>query len=164
MSKSSKKIDTKQISILDFLQSLTETQSKPACENKGRFSVAGQLRDAIRSSIKQCDLSRHQIAGEMSHLCDETITKEQIDSWTRESDELNGHPRRHIPAEYLPALCQVTGSNEPLAIMGKMVGLFVLPGPEALRAEIQRLDEESKKLMAQKKKRMMFLKEMEGDS
>jgi hypothetical protein len=163
MSKSKHKIDKRQISILDYLQSLSEAAMKPLDENKGKFAVAEKLRAALREAMKQCPLSRHQIAGEMSHLCDETITKEVLDSWTRESDEINGRPRRHIPAEYLPAFCHVTGCNEPLAIMGKLVGLFVLPGPEALRAEIQRLDEDMKRIAANKRKRLMFLKEMEGD-
>jgi hypothetical protein len=162
MSKSSRKIDTKQMSILEYLQGCSEPSSTPS--TNGRFDLAGQLRDAMRAAIKNCPLSRHQIAGEMSHLCDETISKEQIDSWTRESDELNGHPRRHIPAEYLPAFCKATGCNDPLVIMGQIVGLFVMPGPEALRAEIQKLDEEIKAKQANKRKRMLFLKELESDS
>lgn len=46
--------------------------------------------------------------------------------------------------------------------MGKPVGVFVLPGPEALRAEIQKLEEEIRRTAQEKKKRLMFLREMEG--
>lgn len=157
MSKSRRKIDDRQHSIFDLLTRLSENE--PATE--GQLKVVDRLRAAIRSAIKGCPLSRHQVAGEMSHLVGQTVTKEQIDSWTRESDEINGRPGRHIPAEYLPAFCKVTGSNEPLRLMGQMVGLFILPGPEALRAEIQKLDEEIKRAQERKKKRMMFLREME---
>jgi len=97
----------------------------------------------------------------MSTLLDHTVTKEMLDSWTRESDEINGRPGRHIPAEYLPAFCQVTKNNEALIVMGRKVGLFVLPGPEALRAEIQKLDEQIKQVRDRKKRRMIFLKELE---
>ena len=163
MSKIKHKIDNRQITIFDYLETLTSEVARPLDETKGRFRVDDALRDALRDAMKQCPLSRHQIAGEMSHLLNETITKAVLDSWTRESDEQNGRPKRHIPAEYLPAFCRVTGCNAPLAIMGKLVGLFVLPGPDALRAEIQRLDEETKKLQAEKRKRQAFLREMEVD-
>jgi len=100
----------------------------------------------------------------MSHLLDTSITKEMIDSWTRESDEINGRPGRHIPSEFLPAFCKVTEDNGPLIVMGRVAGLFVLPGPEALRAEIQRLDEQIKGAQRRKRKRVMFLNEMEKEA
>jgi len=160
MSKSRRKIDKDQLSIFDLLRDLSESQAEPAFE--GKFKIIEQLRASMRSSIKACSLSRHQISGEMSHLLGQTVTKEQIDSWTRESDEINGRPGRHIPAEYLPAFCHVTGSNDPLIIMGRLAGLFVLPGPEALRAEIQKLDEEIQAAKGRKRKRLLFLREMEA--
>ncbi len=161
MSKSRSKIDDKQITIYEYLQNLSEQSHIDTSNNEGQFRVIDRLRASLRAAIKSCPLSRHQIAGEMSHLLCESITKEMIDSWTRESDEINGRPGRHIPAEYLPALCQVTGCNEPLVILGRMTGLFVLPGPEALRAEIQKIDEQIKSAQSKKKKRLMFLKEIE---
>jgi len=42
--------------------------------------------------------------------------------------------------------------------------VFVLPGPEALRAEIQRIDEEIVGKQTEKRKRMLFLKEMEAQT
>lgn len=157
MSKAHRRIDDKQLSIFDLLKDLSETD----IPTEGQFKIIDQLRGALRKAIKECSLSRYQIAGEMSVLLDQTVTKEVIDSWTRESDEMNGRPGRHIPAEYLPAFCQVTGNNDPLIVMGRKVGLFVLPGPEALRAEIQKLDEQIKQVRDRKRKRVMFLKEME---
>ena len=161
MSKSRKKIDKSsfnQLTIFEHLRGLTERQGP----TEGQFKIIDQLKASLRAAIKACPLSRHQIAGEMSHLLGETITKEMIDSWTRESDEVNGRPGRHIPAEYLPAFCKVARDNEPMMIMGRVAGVFVLPGPEALRAEIQRLDEEILSAKARKKKRMVFLREIEG--
>ena len=158
MTKSNQKIDKHvQLNIFDYIRQ----NSEPQQTTEGQFKIIERLQASIRSAIKLSALSRHQIAGQMSHYLGETITKEMIDSWTRKSDELNGRPTRHIPAEYLPAFCHVVGCSDPIKIMGQVVGLFVLPGKEALRAEIQRLDEESKRIQAQKRKRMMFLKEME---
>lgn len=113
----------------------------------------------MRAAIKSCQLSRHQIAGEMSYLLGKNITKEQIDSWTRETDSPD-LPKRHIPAEYLPAFCRATGSMAPIEVMGRTAGMFVLPGPDALRAEMQKLDEQIRELQAERKRRAMFLKEM----
>ena len=160
MSKLKRGIDG-QLSIFDLLKGLTETLPDDQ-STLGRLKIIDALKQSLRSAIKTSPLSRHQIAGEMSHLLDESISKEMIDSWTRESDEMNGRTPRHIPAEYLPAFCSVTGDNEPLMIMGRVAGMFVLPGPEALRAEIQRIDEEINTAKARKKKRILFLREMEG--
>jgi hypothetical protein len=49
----------------------------------------------------------------------------------------------------------------PLRILGQPIGAFVLPGPDALRAEIQRIDEEIIRKQAEKRRRLVFLKEME---
>jgi len=99
MSKSRNNIDDKrQVTIFDLLKDLSRPE--PAA-TQGSFQIIEKLKNALRDAIKGSPFSRHQIAGEMSHLLGETITKEQIDSWTRESDEINGRPGRHIPAEYL---------------------------------------------------------------
>jgi len=167
MSKLRRRIDKNQLTIFDLVKEYSATSSPTG----GQFNIIEPLRASMRKVIKGCPLSRHQIAGEMSHLTNETITKEQIDSWTREdqrseiggrgSDDEDRWIRRHIPGEYLPAFCQATGSVEPLKVLGGPCGIFVMPGPEALRAEIQKLDEEIREAQARKKKRMLFLREME---
>ena len=163
MSKKSKKSDnTGQLSNLDYLE-----RQRGDMENRtsilGSMLIIDQLREALRQALKSTHLSTHQVAGEMSHLLNETISAEMIYSWTRESDELNGRPGRHVPAQFLPAFCQVTGSTAPIEIMGKAIGLFVLPGPEALRSEVAKLDEEIAAARAEKRKRLLMLKEMESD-
>jgi hypothetical protein len=173
MSKSQRRIDSKQFTIFDLVKEYSSTSSSA----NGQFKIIENLRDALRAAIKACPLSRHQIAGEMSHLLNETVTKEQIDSWTREDQRMDSPVkpgndggqeedrwiRRHIPAEYLPAFCQVTRNTGPLKVLGGPCGIFIMPGPEALRAEIQKLDEQIREAQANKRTRMMFLKEMEKD-
>jgi len=162
MSKKRKKFDRNQLSIFDLLRSMEkqEADTQGMAHMEGQFKCVDRLRASLRAAIKACPLSVHQIAGEMSHLSGQTITAEVIYSWTRDSDEINGRNIRHIPAEWLPAFCFVTKCNDPLVIMGRLVRLFVLPGPEALRAEIQRLDEAARAIKAEKRKRQAFLKEM----
>ena len=160
MSKKKHRIDDKQLNLFDYIKNLSE-QLTPT---EGQFRIIDQLRSSLRKAIKDTPLSIHQIAGEMSHLLGESISSDQIYSWTRSSDELNGRPGRHIPAEYLPAFCQVTQCSEPIALLGNRIGLFVMPGPEVLRAEIQKLEEEIKNRQARKKERLMFLKHTEKGS
>ena len=95
----------------------------------------------------------------MSELIGSEITKMMLDSWTAESKEAH-----RFPAIFLPAICEATGQTEPLRMLGRLVGFFVLPGPEALRSEIQRLEEEIGSKQREKKKRLLFLKEIESKS
>jgi hypothetical protein len=121
----------------------------------GSFDIDRQFRESISGALKQCPLSRWQVAARMSELVGCEISKSMLDSWTAESKEMH-----RFPAIFLPAFCEAAGSSEPLKIMGRLVGVFVLPGPEALRAEIRRIDEDIQRKQAEKKKRVIFLKEM----
>lgn len=155
MAKAKRKIDTdnRQMSLLDLLQ---QTQEENA-DSEGRMNIHGRLCRSLSRAISKKNLSRWEISGQMSHLLGVEITKASIDAWTSESKT-----KHRIPAEFLPAFCEVTGSLEPLEILAEITGMFALPGPDVLRAEIQKLDEEEKKLKAKKKRHVMFLKEMEG--
>lgn len=155
MAKKRKRLDNArgQLNLFEYLQEMRDQDKK---SSEGTLNIGCNIRRTLIDAIKQCSLSRHQIAGEMSHRVGVEITSTTIDSWTAESKE-----RNRIPAEYIPAFCIVTGYFEPLNIIGDASGRFTLPGPEALRAEIQRLNEEHLRIKAKKKKRVMFLKEME---
>ena len=141
MSKSRKRIDENQGSLFELIEQINAP--KPEKSPPGRFRIIEDLRDSIRVAIKECrTLSRHQIAGEMSHLLDETITKAQIDSWTRET-VTNEHGasvpnNRHIPAQYLPAFCDVTRCDEPLRVMVMKMEYHLMPPKKVLEAEVQK--------------------------
>lgn len=140
--------------LLALLDELRQSDQQPS--NEGSLNVREQLRVAINEALKGCPLSRWEVAGSMSHLLGVEISKYMIDAWTAESKD--GH---RFPAEYLPAFCEVTGDRRPLSILATAAGLFALPGPDALRSEIQRLDEEAKRISREKRKRLQFLQEME---
>ena len=89
-------------------------------------------------------------------MLDTDITKSMLDSWTAISKE-----EHRFPAIFVPAFCEAVGCHEPVKMLGQLLGMFVLPGPEALRAEIQRIEEEITKQQNEKRKRMLFLKKME---
>ena len=155
MSKRKKRIDRRQASLFDLLRRCAADQSSTTLE--GELNIADRLRVALVAAIKQCPRSRHQIAGEMSHLLGHEVSKTTIDTWTAESKE-----RNRIPAEYLPAFCRVTGDREPIRLLAEHGDMFAMPGPEALRAEIQKFNEQECKARAEKRKRMRFLEEMES--
>lgn len=150
-----KRLDNSPIqrNLLEYIRQLRELDKK---STEGTLNIREQLRVSLCEAIKQSPLSRHQIAGEMSHLLGVEITKTMIDSWTAESKVLN-----RIPGEYVPAFCKVTESRGPLSIINEAAGSFVLPGPDALRSEIQKWAEREKKARAEKRKRELFLKEIE---
>ena len=153
MAKTQKRIDINQFSLFDILKNYQEEPQKQA----GSFDIDRKFREAISEALKRCPLSRYQVAARMSELTGTDITKAMLDSWTAESKE-----QHRFPAIFLPAFCEAVGCTEPLKMLGSLVGVFVMPGPEALRAEIQRIEEDITKKQADKRKRMVFLKEMEG--
>jgi len=145
------------MSLLALLTQAREATGGPDSQsNEGSSNVRERLRLSLCAAIKQCQLSRWEIAGKISHLLGQEISKYQIDTWTAESKD--GH---RIPAEYLPAFCLVTGDHGPLRALAEVAGLFALPGPDALRSEIRRLEEEAKRINQERRKREIFLQEME---
>ena len=155
MSKRRRKSDShNQLNLFDYIEKMRSVDKK---SDEGVLDIGGRIRIALVEGIKQCPLSRRQVAGEMSHKVGVDISWTTIDSWTAESKEKN-----RIPAEYIPAFCVVTGYFEPLNIIGEAAGRFTLPGPEALRSEIQRYREQEKNVRAEVRKRERLLKDLEG--
>ncbi|MDR1397204.1 MAG: hypothetical protein LBJ14_05680 [Desulfarculales bacterium] len=155
MSRHKQKIDSHQTSLFDFLADLQfKKQSLPM---EGSLNIQQKLRISISQALKECTLSRYQVAASMSELISSEVSKSMLDAYTAESKEYH-----RFPAEYIPAFCKVTNCFLPLEIMAKNVGMFVVPGAEALRAEIQRLDEQEKKIKIEKKKRLSFLEQIDA--
>jgi hypothetical protein len=149
MYKCRKRIDDgRQLTIFDQIQELKSKKE----DDSGSLKVKDDLQRALNNAIKKCPLSRHLVAGQMSHLLDEEITKAQIDSWTAESRD-----DRHIPAEFLPAFCKATGNYEALDVLNRKAGLFAMEGAEAVRSEIHRMREESRILLRECRKREELL-------
>ncbi|MFH1984154.1 MAG: hypothetical protein ABIL58_20125 [Pseudomonadota bacterium] len=154
MAKKPAKIDTAQLSLFDYISQLASApQGQP---REGSLDIRDALRESLTDAIRSCSLSRWELAGRMSHLVGVEISKYTIDAWTAESKE--GH---RIPAEYIPAFCKATGSQAPMKVIAEAAGVFALPGPEALRAEIQKFAEAERKARAEKRKRELFLQEIE---
>jgi len=119
-----------------------------------KAALAGDIRHAKDEAGRE--LSRYEVAGKMSDYLGRQITKDMLDNWTAES-----HPHC-MPADYLPAFRHATGGRRAHECISRHSGLFLLPSEEALRAEIQRMDEEMKRIKSEKLKRQLYLKELNG--
>lgn len=122
------------------------------------MNIRDQIRKSICSAIKQCRLSRHQIADQISVLTGNKVTVTTIDSWTAKSK-----PQNRIPAEYVPAFCKVTDNFDLLIILDEAAGRVSMCGPDVIRSEIQQWAEQERKARSEKRKREIFLREIEGN-
>ncbi|MHB9074616.1 MAG: hypothetical protein ACYC6G_13955 [Desulfobaccales bacterium] len=136
-SKSPKRLDKpRQRSIFE---ELVLRQPKPQT-TEGSMRCIDDLKVEMNLALKRCPLSRYEVAGRMSHLLNEEISKAQIDSWTADSKD------RHIPAQYIPAFCEVTNYDGPLVVMNRKRRLHTFQEPDAIRAAIQQLREKQKEV------------------
>ena len=156
MPKSQKKIAPGQATLFDLFHAAREMASdQGSLSHQGSLEFDAALRAAISSDIKASPLSRYQIAARMSELIGSEISETQLNSWTAES-----HQKHRFPATYLPAFIRATGGQRrAFEIIADYAGLLVLPGADALRVEINRLDEEIERLKSERAKRKIFLKE-----
>jgi hypothetical protein len=145
-------MNSNQMSLFDLLvqEKNEHEQSRPA-----RLNISTQITAATKNAIRKAPKSRESIADEMTSLTGERVTVSMINNWTSDS-----HPHE-MPGRLYAAFCVASGDTELIRIQAEAAGVFILPGPDALRAEIQKLDEETRKLQAEKRKRTMFLQELE---
>jgi hypothetical protein len=156
MTKVKKKLvsDANQMNLFDLLrhEHAEREQSRPA-----RLNLSARINAAIKNAIAAVRKSRESLSDEMSELTGEKVTLTMINNWTSSS-----HPHE-MPGRFYAAFCVATGDIELIRIQAEAAGVYTLPGPDALRAEIQKLDEEARKLQAEKRKRQLFLQELEGN-
>jgi hypothetical protein len=141
-----------QLSLIDLLRDL-----RPQTTDFSSFNIDLLLRETISQAIKECPLSRYQIAAHMSELIGVEITKTMIDAWTAESRE--GVNR--FPACYLPAFCKVVGSIEPMRVLADLVGCYVVQGKDALRIELHKMEDQKQKIAGREKAIKVILNGME---
>lgn len=140
-----------QLNFFDLLKDL-----RPKNADFSSFNIDLLLRETISRAIKECPLSRFQIACQMSEALAVEISKSMIDAWTAESRE--GVNR--FPACYLPAFCKVTGSIEPMRVLADLIGCFVIQGEDALHIELHKIDDQKQRIAEREKAIRAILKGM----
>ncbi len=79
MAKSKKFLDKRQLSIFDLL-------SQVSSQKIGVMDIDRAFREKVSEILRQCPLSRYQVAARMSELVGQDITKSMLDSWTKEME------------------------------------------------------------------------------
>ncbi len=122
--------DDRQLSLDGYFAVPRAPESSP-----GSFNFSLELRNLLSRALKECLLSRAEIAARMTDLMygdagDGEITKAQIDSWTRSSDAWR------FPLEALPAFVETTGTYWLLDSIAERCGCRVLVGEQAMLAQL----------------------------
>lgn len=165
MSNSVKKTDATAAGQLSLFETVIRqelaAQSAPL---PGSLNVKHQIIAALSSALRHAEKSREQIADEMAIYTGEEITVHMINAWVCQSKESH-----RFPLEYLPAFRKATNSLEALNVTSLACGAFTLRGPDALRADIRKIDEqkqakkeEEKALESEKKRLEILLQEVEA--
>ena len=68
------------MSLFDVLTRIQVEAAEEAVQDVGVLNIAEELRLSLIKAIRNCRLSRHQIAGEMSHLVGCEVRKTTIDT------------------------------------------------------------------------------------
>ena len=115
--------------------------------DKPDFNIVPLLKSAMRESLRECPLSRDQVAAEMSGMIDSaglrfpgnsrSISKPILDKWVGES---SAHV---IPLSLLPIFCAVVETRLPLQIVCAPLRLVVITEEDGKvflwgRAEIEK--------------------------
>jgi len=152
-----KRFSSDQMTLFEWVKRAEGLLKSTDSPSNGSLDIDSEFRAAISADIKACPRSRYQVAARMSELIGQEITISMLNNWTAEA-----HEKHRFPAIWLPAFIHATdGQRRAMGVLSRHSGLFALPGPEVLRAEIQRLDEEIQEKKGEKNKRMLFLREIE---
>ncbi|WKZ32957.1 MAG: hypothetical protein QY316_00695 [Thermodesulfobacteriota bacterium] len=156
MSTKKKKADTNQLSLFDVIKKIEE-RKKEDRTIAGSFSMEHRLNALLSKALKHCPLSRELVAGKMSELTGEEITKTTIDAWTASSKA-----KHRFPAKYLPAFIEATGDREILKVMAEMTGCYLVEGEDALLTELGRIEKTKEELAKKEKLVRQTLEELGG--
>ncbi|OGW36125.1 MAG: hypothetical protein A2X58_08580 [Nitrospirae bacterium GWC2_56_14] len=165
MSNPHKKTDTAATGQLSLFEAVIRqemaAQSAPV---PGSLNIKYQIIAALKSALGNAGKTREKIAEEMTLYTGEDITVDMINTWLAQSKQ-----KHRFPLEYLPAFRKATDNLEVLNVTSLACGAFTLRGPDALRADIRKLDEkkkakaeETKALENEKKRLETLLQEVEA--
>lgn len=159
MSNNSKKLDTRQISLFEMIQQGNKEKEL----KEGSLNISSQFRKIVKKCLSNCKYKPTKIAGRMMEYLDNgsgespTISHHLLYAWEATS-KIDSN---RMPAEYIPAFCYAVESFELIEFLAQQTNMYLLPSAEALRSEIQRINESIEKLKHEKEKREYFLNEIE---
>jgi hypothetical protein len=93
-----------------------------AADQVKAWSLAGKLKRAIALCMEECDLSRDEIAAQMSEITKTEISRTTLDAYASQAKE-----NHQISALRLAALVEITGDARALNVLLEEAGLIVVP-------------------------------------
>lgn len=120
----------------DFLAAF-EPAEQPAEPQHGSLDIAAELCATLALAIKDCPLSRAEIAARMSDLTGKTITEDTLNKWTSKAGE-----NWRFPMEFAPAFEVATGSQSLMLLIARKRGVLIMTPKEGIDAEIGRAQRE----------------------
>lgn len=166
MSNHQKKTDTAAAGQLSLFETVIRQEMAIAKQAPipGSLNIKLQIIAALKYALRHAGKSREQVADEMTLYTGDLITDDMISTWLASSK-----PKHRFPLEYLPAFRRATDNLDALNVTSQACGAFTLRGPDALRADIRKLDEkrqtfkeEEKAIDAEKKRLETLLHEVEA--
>lgn len=107
------------------------------------------VKEALRSALANCGLSREIVADELSRLTGESVSIHHINNWAAA-----GKTDRSVPLDMLAALTIVTGDPGPARVALERGGLVVLEPDQVPYFELGRITAEDRE-RAKRKKEIM---------
>jgi len=135
--------------------SLPFMTSKSFKYSAGSFRRTESVQEALKITLKNCPLSRDEIADEMSRVLGEKVTKNHIANWVAESK--NGY---RLPLEWTSAFCVVTNDTRVIKAAFEGSGINVLDDSEMTFFEIGKAVEEKRESDARLKENRNRLKNL----
>lgn len=109
----------------------------PAGLAEGQLDCGARLRAALSRAIKDCPLSRPEIAARMSYTLGRTISVAQIDGWTSPA-----HDAWRFPMEFAAAFEEATGCHVLQELLAAQRGTLVMTRADGDDAELGRAQRE----------------------
>lgn len=137
--------DPRQTSLLDAFEALAQ----PDHPVDGSLDMAAEVCAVLAKAMKECPLSRSEIAARMSDLVGEAISEHMLNKWTSRSAE-----GWRFPFEYAAAFEVATGSQALQLLLARKRGALIMTPKDGRDAEIGRAQRELKD--AQKRLRALL--------
>ena len=117
----------------------------PPAPTAGSLDYANELCATLSAALKECPLSRAEVAAKMSDLTGEEISLAMINAWTAPS-----HGRWRFPFEYAAAFEVATGTVTLQQLLAAKRGSLVLIGKQAHDARLGQIERQMERLKAER--------------
>lgn len=121
--------------------------------SSGSLQHSIELREVMSEALRTSQLTRYEVAAEMSRLLGVEITKAQLDAWTAES-----RSNWRFPFEYAAAFDAALGGHVLQDLLARKRGTRVARGPDSMLADLGRIEQMMRELRTLRQRIQQALK------